>query len=206
MSELLLSKNPVVVSGIQDFDYQSLVLEINQKLNSEAFQPHKTIFTRQGNDKDVEKLIVDMNNDKVGIIMSGVNPAYTLPNSEDFISGIKKANFSVCFSMKNDETASQSKWVAAAPHYLESWGDTEMSKGEFSITQPTIRPIFDTKQFQDLLLLWNNSSVTYHDYLKSNWEKNILNDKTWNSALHDGVFENKNSIKPELNINIKIKI
>ena len=195
-NELLESKNPVVVSGIQEIEYQSLVLEINQKLNSKAFQPNKIILTRQGNDNDVESLIKDMINGKVGaIIMSGVNPVYTLPNSDSFIEGLKNTGLSVLFSMKNDETAQHVNYLAAAPHYLESWGDVEMTQGEYSITQPTIRPIFDTKQFQDLLLLWNNSSVTYHDYLKSNWEKNILNDKTWNQALHDGVFENKKSIR-----------
>ena len=136
-----------------------------------------------------------MINGKVGaIIMSGVNPVYTLSNSNSFIEGLKNTGLSVLFSMKNDETAQHVSYLAASPHYLESWGDAEMTKGEYSITQPTIRPIFDTKQFQDLLLLWNNSSVTYHDYLKSNWEKNILNDKTWNEALHDGIYENKKSV------------
>ena len=42
---------------------------------------------------------------------------------------------------------------------------------------------------------WNNNSISYHDYVKSNWKNNILDNKTWNQALHDGVFENKNSIK-----------
>ncbi|MDC1492856.1 TAT-variant-translocated molybdopterin oxidoreductase [Flavobacteriaceae bacterium] len=196
MKELLESNNPVVVSGIQDVEYQSLVLDINQRLNSNAFQPEKTILTRQGNDNEVEGLINDMNNSKVGaIIMAGVNPVYTLPNSNSFIEGLKKTEMSVLFSMKNDETALYVNYLAATPHYLESWGDTEMTKGEFSITQPTIRPIFDTKQFQEVLLSWNNDSISYHDYLKSNWQKNILKNKTWNQALHDGVFEDKSSIK-----------
>ena len=196
MKELLESNNPVVVSGIQDVEYQSLVLDINQRLNSNAFQPEKTILTRQGNDKEVTELINDMNDGKVGaIIMAGVNPVYTLSNSNAFIEGLKKTEMSVLFSMKNDETAFHVNYLAASPHYLESWGDTEMSKGEFSITQPTIRPIFDTKQFQEVLLSWNNNSISYHDYVKSNWNNNILKNKTWNQALHDGVFENKNSIK-----------
>ena len=46
------------------------------------------------------------------------------------------------------------KYIAAAPHYLESWGDVEMKKGHFSLMQPTIRPLFDTRQFQDALLKW----------------------------------------------------
>ncbi|MDC1310794.1 TAT-variant-translocated molybdopterin oxidoreductase, partial [Flavobacteriaceae bacterium] len=175
MKELLESNNPVVVSGIQEVEYQSLILDINQRLNSDAFQPEKTILTRQGNDKEVTELIKDMNDGKVGaIIMAGVNPVYTLSNSNAFIEGLKKTEMSVLFSLKNDETAFHVNYLAAAPHYLESWGDTEMSKGEFSITQPTIRPIFDTKQFQEVLLSWNNNSISYHDYVKSNWKNNIL--------------------------------
>jgi molybdopterin-containing oxidoreductase family iron-sulfur binding subunit len=126
--------------------------------------------------------------------MSGVNPVYTLSNSNSFIEGLKKTELSILFSMKNDETAQHVSYLAASPHYLESWGDAEMTKGEYSITQPTIRPIFDTKQFQEILLLWNNNSTTFHDYVKSNWKKNILSGKTWNEALHDGIYENKKSV------------
>ena len=59
---------------------------------------------------------------KVGaIIMSGVNPLYTLPNANDFAEGLKKTELSIAFSMKADETASVTQYIAAAPHYLESW-------------------------------------------------------------------------------------
>jgi hypothetical protein len=33
-----------------------------------------------------------------------------------------------------------------------AWGDLSLTKGTYSLTQPTIRP-FDTKQFQDVLML-----------------------------------------------------
>ena len=49
------------------------------------------------------------------------------------------------------KTASVSEYVAAAPHYLESWGDLETKSGHYGLVQPTIRPLFDTKQFQDVL-------------------------------------------------------
>ena len=41
MKELLESDNPVVVSGIQDVEYQSLVLDINQRLNSRESLEHE---------------------------------------------------------------------------------------------------------------------------------------------------------------------
>ena len=94
-----------------------------------------------------------MNAGTVGaVIMAGVNPAYTLPNASAFVEGLKQTELSVAFTMKNDETASVSQYVAAAPHYLESWGDLETKKGHYGLMQPTIRPLFDTKQFQDVLL------------------------------------------------------
>ncbi|MGB1308276.1 MAG: TAT-variant-translocated molybdopterin oxidoreductase [Oceanihabitans sp.] len=178
----------VVVTGLQDVNAQTVVFEINEALASKAFDAATPIKTRQGNDKAVNTLIADMNAGKVGaLIMSGVNPLYTLPNASEFAEGLKKTT-SVCFSMKADETASASSYIAAAPHYLESWGDVEMKKGHFALTQPTIRPLFDTRQIQDALLKWTENSATFTDYIKETWNTNILNGASYNQALHDGVF------------------
>ncbi|MDB9961523.1 TAT-variant-translocated molybdopterin oxidoreductase [Oceanihabitans sp.] len=182
--------NGVVVTGIQDVNAQTVVLEINEALNSKAFDTKTPIKTRQGNDKAVNTLVADMKAGKVGaLIMSGVNPLYTLPNASDFAEGLKSADLvSLCFSMKADETASASNYIAAAPHYLESWGDVEMKKGEFALMQPTIRPLFDTRQLQDALLKWTGNDMSYSDYIKDTWKSNILNGGSFNQALHDGVY------------------
>jgi MoCo/4Fe-4S cofactor protein with predicted Tat translocation signal len=189
-SELLeAGSNAVVVSGIQDVNAQTLVLAINEALSSKAFDPKTTIKTRQGNNAEVSKLVADMNAGTVGVlIMSGVNPVYSLPNSEEFTSGLANVAMTVAFSMKEDETSINANYIAAAPHYLESWGDVEMKKGHYGLTQPVIRPLFDTRQFQEALLIWNGNSMSYHDYIKDNWNTNILNGSSWNQALHDGVF------------------
>ena len=179
----------VIISGIKDERYQSLVLEINEKLNSYSFNPSNTILTRSSNDEKISKLISRMNNGDVGaLIMSGVNPIYSLPDSKKFSEGLSKVDISICFSMKNDESAMASKYVAASNHYLESWGDFELVSGEFSLAQPVIRTLFDTKQFQDLLLVWTENKTSFHDYIKNHWNKNILGSDSWNKALHDGVF------------------
>ena len=182
-------KGSVVISGIQDENYQNLILQINEKLSSNSFNPSKTILTRDGKDEDVLQLISDMNQGKVGaLIMCGVNPAYTLSNSEEFIKSLKSLEMSICFSMKNDETANHSKYVAASNHYLESWCDYEIVSNEFSLAQPVIKTLFDTKQFQEILLVWNENKTTVHDYIKNYWNENILGTDSWNKALHDGVF------------------
>lgn len=181
--------NGVVVTGINDVNAQTVALEINSYLNSKSFDASTPIKTRQGNDQAVMTLIADMKAGKVGaLIMSGVNPLYTLPNATDFAEGLKQTEMSIAFSMKADETATQVQYIAATPHYLESWGDVEIKKGHYGLTQPTIRPLFDTRQFQDALLKWTGNDVSYYDYIKQTWNGGLLGGSSFNQALHDGVF------------------
>tara|TARA_B100000579_G_scaffold23262_2_gene16429 strand:+ start:3176 stop:6295 length:3120 start_codon:yes stop_codon:yes gene_type:complete len=193
------NQGSVVISGIQEQNYQSLVLEINEKLNSHSFLPSKTILTRSSSNEAISKLVSEMNSGNVGaIIMSGVNPVYSMPNSNAFVQGLKNVDLSICFSMKADETAVVSEYVAASNHYLESWGDFELVSGNFSLAQPVIKTLFDTKQFQELLLTWTDNKLTIHDYIKNNWKNNILNSGDWNKALHDGVYYEAAKIKRPL--------
>jgi molybdopterin-containing oxidoreductase family iron-sulfur binding subunit len=62
-----------------------------------------------------------------------------------------------------------------------------LTKGTYSLTQPTIRPLFDTKQFQDVLLSLNGIPGTYYDYIKAT-ASTIIAGSSWNKVLHDGVY------------------
>lgn len=179
----------VVVTGLNDVNAQTVVLAINKLLASEAFDVQHPKYVRQGDTAKVTKLVADMNAGRVGaLIMDGVNPVYTLPNSEEFVSGLEKVDLSVAFAFNNDETAQSSKYVAAASHYLESWGDAQFKKGQYSLMQPAIRELFDTRQFQSALLTWMGSEKTYYEYIKEAWNTDILQGESWNQALQDGVF------------------
>ncbi|AKA35529.1 TAT-variant-translocated molybdopterin oxidoreductase [Flagellimonas lutaonensis] len=179
----------VVVTGLDDVNAQIVVLAINKMLASEAFDPKNPRYVRQGNTAKVRQLVDDMNAGRVGLlIMDGVNPVYSLPNTDEFVTGLDNVDMSVSFSFNNNETAQSSDYVAAASHYLESWGDAQFKKGHYSLTQPTIRELFDTRQFQTALLKWMGSDKTYYDYIRETWETNILNGNSWNQALHDGVL------------------
>jgi len=181
----------VFVTGLDDVNAQLLAIAINNALQSAAFNPAGARYVRKGDAKAVAQLVNDM---KAGLvhtlIMSNVNPVYTLPNSADFKEGLKKVKLSVSFSLKEDETASIATVAAAAPHYLEAWGDVTIAKGYYGITQPTIRPLFNTKQFQDALLSWSGSAQSYYDYLKA-FAPTFITGKTWNQLVHDGVYLNE---------------
>ncbi len=185
--------NAVVVSGIQHIDAQLLVLAINKAIRSKAFNEKTPRKIRQGNAKAVAQLVSDMNAGRVGgLLIAGVNPVYSLANASAFKEGLNKVAVSIACSLHKDETASLCNYIATTPHYLESWGDVELKKGSFSLMQPTIRPLFDTRQFQDTLLKWIGSTVSYSDYIRSTWT-GILGGTSWNQALHDGVL-----VKPSI--------
>ncbi len=179
----------VVVTGIDDVNAQMVTLAINEMLNSTAFDTEAPKYIRQGDTKAVNQLIADMKSGAVGaLIMDGVNPMYTLPNALDFAEGIQKVDVSVAFSTNWNETTEVTQFTAAANHFLESWGDTQFKMGHFSLMQPTIKELFDTRQFQQALLSWMGSEQSYYDYIKETWTTSILGDASWNKALHDGVF------------------
>jgi len=176
----------VVVSGIPDANAQAIVLAINEALGSAVMDTANPRMIRQGNAEEVMQAVEDMKSGSVGaVMMAGVNPAYSLPNGKEFADALSKVEVSLAFSMRPDETAELCKYVAATPHYLESWGDVQYTTSDFSLMQPSIRPLFDTRQFQDCLLKWTDNNKTYQEYIKETWSGSI---PSWNTALHDGVF------------------
>ena len=183
------TSSAVVVAGIDDINAQAVALDINEMLGSKAFDSKSPKYTREGNAKAINALIADMKAGKVGaLIMDGVNPMYSLPNAVDFKEGIEKVDLSVTFSTNWNETTEVTQYTASANHYLESWGDTQIKKGKYSLMQPTIKELFDTRQFQSSLLQWMGSDKSYYDFIKETWSTSVLSGGDWNQALHDGVF------------------
>ena len=180
----------VVVSGIHEVGAQQLVLAINNHIQSEVMNANTPRLIRQASATEVAQVVTAVKNGTIGgLITVGVNPALTLADGAAFAEGLKKLDFSVAFSLKEDETALASQYIAAVPHYLEAWGDYEFKAGSFALAQPTIRPLFDTKQFQDVLLAWTGSSQTYYDAIQANWSNAVIGSSSWNTVLHDGFFQ-----------------
>ena len=194
-------KKGVIITGIPDFDAQKMVLDYNQdSLVMDVKSPRTTFM---GRSSEVEKVMNGViNGDIKGLISVGVNPVYSFPDAR-FRDAYKNLPFSLTFSMKEDETAALAQIIGATPHYLESWGDCQFKKGTFSLMQPTIRPLFNTQQFQECLVRWTQSGSSYYDFLKDFWSNNILESGNhWNQALHDGVVNSKVKVKTDADTSI----
>ena len=178
----------VLVCGLPCPMAQKKVLNYNASIGSEVMDVTHPIMKFSGSSTAVQDVIEGVKNGRIkGLITAGVNPLYAFPDN-GFAEAFKNLGFTLSFAMRADETASAAKLVAATPHYLEAWGDVEAKKGMFSLVQPTIRPLFNTRQFQECMLAWTGSTQSYHDYLKAFWQENILSGSSWSKALHDGVF------------------
>lgn len=184
----------VLVTGLPDFEAQKLALEYNISASSIIIDTEAPKFTRMGSATEVVKLINDVVGGRVkGLITVGVDPLYSFPAAAKFAEAYANLPFTLAFAMKPDATASAAKFVAATPHYLESWGDVEAKKGNYSLIQPTINHLFDTRQFQDSLMKWTGISGNYYDFIKTYWTSNVLNGTRWSEALHDGVYVSTSS-------------
>lgn len=135
------------------------------------------------------------------LIIDAVNPMYASPLAERFRQALAKVGMVVYTGTHMDETAVVADVVATGQHPMESWGDAEIIKGLYTIQQPTIRPLYETRSFEDSLLTWGNGvkaesfvATNYYEYLRTSWQEHIFPnfargrsfDAFWNQALQDG--------------------
>jgi MoCo/4Fe-4S cofactor protein with predicted Tat translocation signal len=193
-AELTAAKgSALVVSGSNDQGVQTMVRAINQALGAEGttINTNTPSYIRQGDDAQMLRFVQEMNNGGVGAVMFyKANPVYDYPMAEEVISGLKKVNLKISFNDRIDETGKLMDFICPDHNYLESWNDFEPKKGMLSLAQPTISPLFKTRQFPETLLRWSGNKTEYYTYLKSNWSGLTGGDKGWDKAVHDGVLEN----------------
>ena len=110
-----------------------------------------------GSYSDLEALTEDLNRGRLKtLIISGVNPWYNAPSAfRPALTKAKEAGTVVVYlSDQLNETATVSDWIAPLSHQMESWGDAQLFRGFYSVQQPTIRPLYDTRCLEENLLTW----------------------------------------------------
>ena len=195
----------LVVAGSNDVNVQLIVNATNQLLGSygNTIDINTPLYINQGNDAAFAELVAEMAAGKVdALITYNTNPAYTAPASLKFAEAYKKVGLKISLADRPDETASLANYIAPDSHFLESWNDFNPKKGYYSLAQPTISPLFKTRQAQDSLLKWSGSASDYLAVIQKTWSEQIyaLSSKTvgaaefWTKSLHDGVFETTSAV------------
>ncbi|MCI0405980.1 MAG: TAT-variant-translocated molybdopterin oxidoreductase, partial [candidate division Zixibacteria bacterium] len=212
------SKSLVYAGGMAANDRSAVSLQmavnlLNSALENEGATVDGTASPSnqsQSSFADVLDLIADMKAGRVEVlIIVGANPVYSLPISTGFAEALQKVKKVVYLGDRVDETGELCDYVLPLTHPLESWGDAEPQKGVFSLMQPAIGKIFDSRSFEDSLLSFARTAKVgvlgsfsggFNDYLKSVWQKEIYSrynlagsfEDFWKNALRRGVFSVRN--------------
>jgi MoCo/4Fe-4S cofactor protein with predicted Tat translocation signal len=182
----------LVVSGSNNPNIQVVVNAINEAIgaNGTTINWNITNNTRKGTDAEFAQLVADMEGGRVGgLVIYDANPAYNYFDADRFKKALGKVRVSVSCSSNMDETTELCNYIVPSHHYLESWGDAEPRSGYYSLLQPTIAPLFKTRQLAETLLAWSGNTTLYHDYFKQYWTGRLGSEDNFFKALQDGVIE-----------------
>ncbi len=177
-----------------------------------------TVRSQTSSVKKVSEVIAQLKDGKVGVMfVYDSNPAFTLPSDFAFATSARKGAMIVSFTSHLDETAQFADYILPSNTGLESWGDVRPYAGIYSLTQPAMRPVFDTKDFGDLVLkiadtagkkIQNGGSDnTFLNYLKESWKKVHAQsgvggtfDEFWRKSLEKGGYFKAKEDKVKVNV------
>lgn len=191
----------LVVSGSNDPAVQTIVNGINSMLGNygSTISFNRYAKYRQGDDRAMNGFIDDLKGGNINaVIFYNCNPVYNHPRGAELAESLKGVPLTITTSDRMDETASSVTYVAPDHHYLESWNDAEPKKGYFSLSQPTISPLFNTRQAQESFMAWTGREGNYFNYLKEFWRNNMYPESAnfgfqyfWDKSLQDGIYDSK---------------
>ncbi|HRI45578.1 MAG TPA: molybdopterin oxidoreductase, partial [Ignavibacteriaceae bacterium] len=148
------------------------------------------------------------------VIHFDTNTLYHLSSVSNFEDSFKKA-VNITFAQTMNETTAISNFVLPTNHNFESWGDAKVRNGFYSLVQPVIAPLYNTRQKEAVLLGWVSgksagySETQYLEYIKEYWNKNIYSkvnsllsfDRYWYGVLHDGVAKVAETVSQSFSFN-----
>ena len=197
----------LVVAGTLAADSQNAVgvQVLVNLLNSALENDGKTIDHSQtlpkgfqGSYRGLANLQKDLEAGKIKtVIMHQVNPVYALPENSGFAAALGKAEMVISTADRVDESTRYADYVVTDHHILENWGDLETNTGVYSIQQPTIMPLYNTRAFQDSMMTWLKgagkgsarvkAASNWPDFLKDYWKTELFSKRT--GELAKGSFE-----------------
>jgi len=192
--ELVQTKGKaLVVCSSNDVSTQILVNAINAAIGSygTTIDLDNPCYLYAGNDAEFNGFVAEMGRGEVGaVLFLNSNPVYDAIDGKKFADALAKVPAKISFADRADETASLCDAIAINHNYLESWGDANAYEGYYSIVQPTINPVFNSRQAEESLLTWADAPVKeYYQFVRSNWETKMLPalGLKWNDVLEKGV-------------------
>lgn len=182
---------------------------LNEALGNTAIYDFENSFTPAAcntGKADFDILSDKMNAGAVSLVVHfDTNPVYHFSPDYNYKKLLDKVRTVVTLCETENETSELSNFVLPLNHDFESWGNYNRRRNTYSLQQPVISPIFDTRQKESILLTWINGSPdafseeAFHAFLMNNFEKDVYQKMNpaadfrsfWLASLHDGVVNLK---------------
>ena len=190
----------LVVSDSNDPAVQSVINGINTLLGNygTTLTLETPSYYRKGSQRDLSQLVRSAEQGNLdAVIFYNCNPVYDFYQGVALAEALGNVKTKIATSNRIDETSALVDYITPDHHYLESWDDAEPQQGSFSLAQPAITSIFDTRQAQSSLLTWSGSSETdYYAFLRNRWNSVFTAQQTegvfdafWDRLLYDGAID-----------------
>jgi Fe-S-cluster-containing dehydrogenase component len=200
----------LVVSDSQDVAVQVLCNFVNHLLGNygNTLDVARPSRQRRGSDREVRKLLDEIHSGKIAaLFVAGTDLTHHLPRRDELAKSLAKVPLVVSFAERRDDFAQFAHFVCPDHHPLESWLDAEPVDGLVTLSQPTIRPLGQTRSLLESLAKWSGRSGNAYDLLRAFWREKILPRQQkarnfthfWDQSLHDGFVEvapRGGSVKP----------
>lgn len=211
--DLINNKGKAIVYAGESLpsDVHIAVNFLNEMLDNTNLYNHNQAYVNTGRQthlNEFKDLIASFNNGDFGtVIHYDVNPEFHLPSTMNYNKALGNVDLVVSLVDSKNESTVNDTYTLPINHSFESWGDAHARKNVYSLRQPVIAPLYNSRQKEAILLTWILSSPEvyseemYHQYLMESCRENIYNKMNlavdftsfWYSALHDGFIELKNS-------------
>jgi hypothetical protein len=100
-----------------------------------------------GNDAEFVEFVSEMNSGAVdAVFFLNANPVYDYHNAGCVKKGLEKSTFKSIFRKVTMTKPLNFVMYCAKPLLPESWGDDNAIEGYYTVVQPTINPVYNTRQ------------------------------------------------------------
>lgn len=191
----------VIAGGVQCETENGLNLQLVVNwLNSALGNEGKTVTAQgasqgiEGSSSDLFDLMKSIEAGQVKtLIIHNLNPMYNLPASLGLEDKLNSVEMVITTSNWMDETSRLANVVAPCGHAMENWNEFEFISGLQTIQQPTVRPLGDTRSFEDSLISWSRaagseitSEKSFYDLLKKKVSSSLGSEAAWYDYLQAG--------------------
>ncbi len=224
LNDLLLNKGKALVIAGDSLDKNvhlaaNLLNEVLENTSLYDFQKSEPAEENLSSVSELKELVAAIKSGEIGVVIHyDSNPVFHFPADLGYKEALANVGTVISLTMSQNESSASAGYVLPINHDLESWGDFNPRNSVYSLMQPVIAPIFNTRQKEAVILNWLSQSENtysediYHKYLMDNVKESVYSKlnpaadfKTfWYSVLHDGVIGLPSDDVPELLMNNNI--